>query len=765
MLALVATCVCTLTPAMTLAAAPEVCRVQGGYTKLVWGTGFAGGDTAVFAWNAPFDEERALAALAHGGASLRDRLPDEPPEDARRLAVLHTGDAGRVMAVEFGRHYTAQGFYDAEIGFDVIWVANREGTSRPWLVRSAEPWFAYPRRARPGETVRVFGRNVDAKLLALRSEEGEDPVSLAITGHGRHRLYEVSAPLPEDLAPGEYELFVHNGSGGEAGWGGPIEITVLAPNPAPQETFDAREFGAQGNGTADDTQALRQALLAAERAGGGVVRLPPGRYTITGTLWVPSGVTLRGAGAGNSIITVADDRPMRFDVPEEIARQMPGHFRSRMQQGDLGALVWMRDGSCLTDLGLIDGPGVLQPVFASHDDCQIRRCRIRATQSPQAAVMAEWGSRGFTLTDCEIEAVAGCVALMHGPHEQVHIARNTMRALKPGTANTLFIRSFIRSVIEDNVIRDGDRNFCSQLSYSSAYHSVLQGNIWENNIPRRHNAGETMYESASAYWHGQVRSAGPHEVVVAGKPFALEEDQRWGNQLRSLAGTFCLVLDGKGLGQYRRVVENTDNTLIVDRPWDVVPDSSTYLMVGLAYVETLWLDNTEEHTANWTGFWGNCFGNVIDGHVLRDGSGLYLWGYNPSMPSAVAFNELIGVRVVERGNIVLRGAPVFGNSIRYSEVTGFRYRPSLHIQPEWLREMDPSRRAAISLEGGMRQDGVPESAPVKAWNLIEGTLLYDGPRGVAVESMADPVILRRNVIRVDGETVAGTPENAMIFEE
>lgn len=40
---------------------------------------------------------------------------------------------------------------------------------------------------------------------------------------------------------------------------------------------------------------------------------------------------------------------------------------------------------------------------------------------------------------------------------------------------------------------------------------------------------------------------------------------------------------------------------------------------------TLWIDNTEEHTANWTGFWGFNLGHVIDGHVLRDGEGLYLW--------------------------------------------------------------------------------------------------------------------------------------------
>lgn len=54
------------------------------------------------------------------------------------------------------------------------------------------------------------------------------------------------------------------------------------------------EFGAKGDGETDDTGAFQQALDAAGQAGGGVVRVPVGRFNIAGHLSVPPGVALSG---------------------------------------------------------------------------------------------------------------------------------------------------------------------------------------------------------------------------------------------------------------------------------------------------------------------------------------------------------------------------------------------------------------------------------------------------------------------------------------
>ncbi len=54
-------------------------------------------------------------------------------------------------------------------------------------------------------------------------------------------------------------------------------------------------WGANGDGVSDDTAAIQSALTAAGGAGGGIVYLPAGKYTLTSTLDVPGGVELRGS--------------------------------------------------------------------------------------------------------------------------------------------------------------------------------------------------------------------------------------------------------------------------------------------------------------------------------------------------------------------------------------------------------------------------------------------------------------------------------------
>ena len=102
---------------------------------------------------------------------------------------------------------------------------------------------------------------------------------------------------------------------------------------------NARDHGAIGDGTSDDTAALQKALQAAETQGP-ICFVPPGRYRLSGSLIVPPGVTLQGASGGvphseHPIGTVllayggrgeADGQPLVTLKPNAVIRDLIIHY-------------------------------------------------------------------------------------------------------------------------------------------------------------------------------------------------------------------------------------------------------------------------------------------------------------------------------------------------------------------------------------------------------------------------------------------------------
>ncbi len=73
-----------------------------------------------------------------------------------------------------------------------------------------------------------------------------------------------------------------------------VALLLSSLSCAAADLWNVRDFGAKGDGSADDTAAFQQALDAAAKAGGGTVSAPRGNYLFAGHLNVPPAVTLRG---------------------------------------------------------------------------------------------------------------------------------------------------------------------------------------------------------------------------------------------------------------------------------------------------------------------------------------------------------------------------------------------------------------------------------------------------------------------------------------
>src|SRR5690242_4288211 len=93
------------------------------------------------------------------------------------------------------------------------------------------------------------------------------------------------------------------------GTGLPLVSGGAAAKAAP--VFNVRDYGAKGNGTANDTPAINKAIAAASKAGGGTVLVPAGKYLGGGSIHMMSNVTLDLA-AGSTILGASSG----YDAPE-----------------------------------------------------------------------------------------------------------------------------------------------------------------------------------------------------------------------------------------------------------------------------------------------------------------------------------------------------------------------------------------------------------------------------------------------------------------
>lgn len=121
------------------------------------------------------------------------------------------------------------------------------------------------------------------------------------------------------------------------------------PLPQPPVVADVRQFGALGDGRADDTAAFRRAIAA---TAAGAVLVPAGRYLIRDRLLLDRpGLVLRGEGPARSILLF--DRTLS-DVEPHWGATMTGQRTSHYSWS--GGFVCIRG-----DLGLRPGAAISAP--------------------------------------------------------------------------------------------------------------------------------------------------------------------------------------------------------------------------------------------------------------------------------------------------------------------------------------------------------------------------------------------------------------------
>ncbi|MCX7006675.1 MAG: glycosyl hydrolase family 28-related protein [Kiritimatiellaeota bacterium] len=694
--------------ALTARAEPPVISfatdgVNGSETLLLCGDGFDKPGLEVQRWLPP-----------------QPKREDWPNEDIQRAALERTlkgeatppakpeGKPAKLTVSDITQHTCAAwlplgGYTQVQ----ALYLRTVEGAAVPWTINRPKLWWASPEFPAPGTRVRFFGRNLYAQYSGgqaawLRDAGGK--LQRLDYGFGfqfpvyDNRLtppYEIGVELPPSLAPGDYDLFVHNGSGGDFGWSEPFKFTVKTPPPAPTFIVKASEHGAISDDDAGDSAALEKALaVAAARPDGGIVQLAAGVYHLSRNLRLPPKTILRGAGKGATTIATLHDAP--FAEPfahENFPDQDAGYYKAST---GVTPMVWLREQCALEQLTLRGAPETLDILIGTRNgagaDIALRDCNI-INRDPVwyrngqyrfsgNCVLIAGATDGLEIRGCFIE---GCnpIAPMMQLLRRAVISGNTLTSFPPGRSDCSGFRKPMECIFEDNYFLNAKRGLVIQ-PQGMAVHNLVANNHVEH-TERGNNAGEVeLWEGGTVAVGGKVKAAGARSLTGSGVVWEFTDRKGAKRDMRAkVIGHVCLITKGRGLGQYRFIKKLDGDMLTLDRPWDVLPGPGAEFVVSTSSIENLILNNSDRDGDAGMQFWGGCIANVISGHISEDTEGIILEAADQrDKPGALAdtqqcwFNDIRLCRFERGARLQIwpmrrpdaafddAGPQVFGNTVR-----------------------------------------------------------------------------------------------------
>lgn len=594
-------------------------------------------------------------------------------------------------------------------GVAIVWVKNKYGISKPFRVNHPRIFNQSHITALRGDLIQfagsclgsvmdnsIYGRR-NKTLLLCSCDTGREFYIMNSSDKNytyNREAYVSEFIIPENVPDGDYEAYLHNGSGGEYGWSEPVRLnihsgetlveyfnnkwgdTVKRQRAVPEcETVVLR---ADISGTETDmTNALQTAIDSLKD--GGIVRLTAGIYAVSKTIVVKPGVVLKGAGSGNTIIKVCDGILHTQDWNDVVfASRHNGmarwavDWKERMLAETPAALIRLTTRCGIEDIGIEMGGGAdIGILIADINSAEAEKVFINNVKvdgkyknvyndgdyhaSICAALCSVVSNTDLTVYNSTFKALSP-LNLLPARNRRVKLINNVFEC-SPAQVYESNAKGLVDSLIIGNVFSNGRRSLLMQDGCSNNFFCQNRS----VGVSRSGNAQEQyMSEHGMSIWHGCPSGAGDDYIIID----KLEEKsggETFAQRLEEYDNYLC-VMDGRGFGQYRKVIGNDGDKVLIDRPWDVVPDSNTLLTLVQATCNNIWLNNNTEDGNGPTQFvWGGGLDNVIQGHEVVLSYALTFHSYgccktdareNPNQKCelhAVAFNRLIGCQVKASG--------------------------------------------------------------------------------------------------------------------
>jgi hypothetical protein len=601
-----------------------------------------GAAPTVLWWSAPLAPGQTV--LVHGG--------DWGEAPAVEMVALPNGRPGRPREAgpaTFRRPLRVNPLTVTDTGISFVYpAALRKGlvacrikavdraVSQPFVLNEPAPWWIqgdWGEEASPGGWLRIQGRCLqlgETPRIVLVSDTGNrEELKLS-----RFDSWSLEAAIQPDTPEGVFEVFTHNGCGGNQGWrsAGHVHITSHA-EVWKTDTFDVTAYGATPSDGLDDSEALRAALQAATDNGGGIVYLPRGRFQCNEMLHIPPHTLLRGQSREASQLYWPD----AINPPEALIEGShsfgitdlfihSGAYRNGIVCRKPEAGAPEAETASNVTLQRLRLKLVVDQYILKNTDEYERRSYMRGN----GIVIS--GGKFVRVEDCDITASKEGSTTLFFVLNAAYLQVARCRISGSGWA----IVGGNRVIFEDNE--------ATNCTYS--IHAETNNLYWGRN---RQYAVFTNNRESITNDGSRTAFADPVKGVSAGTDVTLggegkEVQYRYGREF--WLGKSLQLVQGRGAGQLRTIAALADNRVTIDRPWDIAPDASSLFMVKATRRRHLYIDNYTEDSTIAIQLYGGLVEGILAGNRCARaggflGFGMKYWGVIPLWFMQFLDNEIL----------------------------------------------------------------------------------------------------------------------------
>lgn len=554
---------------------------------------------------------------------IRTQDPGElVTDDENPRRVQAPWDAGAAVSAEILSH-NADGVQFAvpeslPFGVYEVKALSNDGETEPLFINRPKIKWAQGdegTESSPGGWMRVCGRNLSAHdgtvILAMENEATGDMTYLQ--PEKIYDAYSIEYKIPESMAAGKYRLYAHNGFGGANAWSHPLEYEIISKTVWKQATFNVQDYGAVGDGKTNDTFAVYEALKAAEKNNGGIVYFPRGRYYITSILNIPRYTTLKGESNKRTQIFWNDEQ---WDIGE-----VPDY------------LIYGKDNFAIED---IDFRGGRSKCIVQSDaytptagNVFIRNCYFSFCSIAKRVEVSGNGNGMEYFSRLAGEQTGGVFMISVGG-KNVEVSNNYIY----GSYGSMLITNPEGAVIRNNLSHIQLKGWNAA---AGAQKIIVEDNVFIgqgmgfNTLFKTNGVSDVYYARNDAEQvflnDREVITTDGGESLFFGKPLGVSGTtvlmpENKSNLVNDAYVNYaCLIVSGKGKGQYRKIVSNTKNSVELLSPFSIEPDNTSNLVILKDMSYMYFVDNKLGEASNFQ-MYGLSFESVLDSNHFNKTNGI-----------------------------------------------------------------------------------------------------------------------------------------------